>query len=343
MRGPNPSEKRSTLTSNSFANTKCPSSCTRISTPSSTSDGRRPTPSGAHAASLMRAARAAARRRHRRPRSRRGLGEPFAGQRRLDRLQQRRRCVAPSRAEIGDHRQVAARRAGSARALLVGQQIDLVHHQDPARLGQPQVRQDRLDRRDLLLVRRIGGVDDVQQQVGLVQLLERGAERARRDRCGRSRMKPTVSAMMTSRSRGKRSRRVVGSSVANSLSSASTSLRGERVEQRRLAGVGVADDRDDRQPAPHALGAPPRPLLAEAVDLLLEAVDALARAAAVLLQLGLAGAAPADAAGQPAHHRVLLVQARQPVARAAPARPAACRRGSSRAARRCRGSASCGR
>ena len=43
-------------------------------------------------------------------------------------------------------------------------------------------------------------------------------------------------------------------------------------------------------------------------------MDALARAPAVLLQLGLAGAAPADAAGQPAHHRVLLVQARQPVA-----------------------------
>ena len=42
-------------------------------------------------------------------------------------------------------------------------------------------------------------------------------------------------------------------------------------------------------------------------------MDALARAAAVLLQLGLAGAAAADAAGQAAHHRVLLVQARQPV------------------------------
>ena len=37
-------------------------------------------------------------------------------------------------------------------------------------------------------------------------------------------MKPTVSVMMTSRSSGKRSRRLVGSSVAKSLSSASTSL-----------------------------------------------------------------------------------------------------------------------
>jgi hypothetical protein len=34
-------------------------------------------------------------------------------------------------------------------------------------------------------------------------------------------MKPTVSVSTTSRSRGKRSRRLIGSSVANSLSSAS--------------------------------------------------------------------------------------------------------------------------
>ncbi len=35
-------------------------------------------------------------------------------------------------------------------------------------------------------------------------------------------MKPTVSVMITSRSRGKRRRRLVGSRVAKSLSSAST-------------------------------------------------------------------------------------------------------------------------
>ena len=37
-------------------------------------------------------------------------------------------------------------------------------------------------------------------------------------------MNPTVSAMMISRSRGNRRRRVVGSRVAKSLSSANTSL-----------------------------------------------------------------------------------------------------------------------
>jgi hypothetical protein len=63
----------------------------------------------------------------------------------------------------------------------------------------------------------------VDEEVGLGQLLERGAEGLGQV-LGSSRMKPTVSAMMISRSRGKRRRRVVGSRVAKSLSSASTSL-----------------------------------------------------------------------------------------------------------------------
>ena len=161
---------------------------------------------------------------------------------------------------------------------------------------------------------------------------------------GRSRMKPTVSAMMISRSRGKRSRRVVGSSVANSLSSASTSLLGQRVEQRRLAGVGVADDRDDRQPArARARRRRPARCSPKLLDLLLEPVDALARAAPVDLELGLAGAAPADAAGEAAHHRVLLVQPRQPVAQLRQLDLQLAVAALARAARRCRGSASCDR
>ena len=59
-----------------------------------------------------------------------------------------------------------------------------------------------------------------------------------------------------------RSRRVVGSSVANSLSSASTSLRGERVQQRGLAGVGVADDGHHRDAPLVALRRGARPAAA---------------------------------------------------------------------------------
>ena len=46
---------------------------------------------------------------------------------------------------------------------------------------------------------------------------------------------------------------------------------------------------------------------------LLELMDAVARAAAVDLQLGLAGPAAADAAGQARHHRALLVEPRERV------------------------------
>ncbi len=90
---------------------------------------------------------------------------------------------------------------------------------------------------------------------------------------------------------------------------------GQGVEQRRLAGVGVADDGHHRQAAPHPLGPSARPLPTEAIDLLLEAVNPLARAAAVLFELGLARTAATDAAGEAAHHGVLLVQTRQPVAK----------------------------
>ena len=60
-------------------------------------------------------------------------------------------------------------------------------------------------------------------------------------------MKPTVSVMITSRSRGKRRRRLVGSRVAKSRSSAATCGMGQGVEQGGFAGVGVADDGEDGQ------------------------------------------------------------------------------------------------
>src|SRR5205085_2854664 len=62
----------------------------------------------------------------------------------------------------------------------------------------------------------------------------------------------------------------------------------ERVEERRLAGVRVADDRDDRQLVAVAVGAPRAAVLAQVLDLLLELVYAVARAPAVDLELRLA-------------------------------------------------------
>ena len=79
--------------------------------------------------------------------------------------------------------------------------------------------------------------------------------------------------------------------------------------------------------APRALLAALLASHALVLDLFFEAVDAVAHAAAVGLQLRLAGAAPADAAREPREGRVLPGdEARQHVASTAPARPESCPR-----------------
>ena len=70
---------------------------------------------------------------------------------------------------------------------------------------------------------------------------------------GRSEMKPTVSDRIALVPCGSSIARKVGSRVANSMSASSTSGARQAVEQRGLAGIGVADQRDDR--IRHALAA----------------------------------------------------------------------------------------
>ncbi len=76
---------------------------------------------------------------------------------------------------------------------------------------------------------------------------------------------------------------------------------GERIEQRRLSGIGVADQRDRRD----GHGFAPLPLLAanpaDILQLLLHVPDAAVDFAAIGFQLGLAGAAGADAAAELRH------------------------------------------
>ncbi len=73
----------------------------------------------------------------------------------------------------------------------------------------------------------------------------------------------------------------------------------ERVEERRLAGVGVADEGDRRDGALLAALAQLRAPAADHVDFLRQHADALPNAPAIGLELGLAGASGPDAAAKP--------------------------------------------
>ena len=85
----------------------------------------------------------------------------------------------------------------------------------------------------------------------------------------------------------------------------------ERVEQRRLAGVRVADDADGRHQPPIAAAGRRRALLADLVDPLLHLLDRVADDPPVGLELALAGSAGPDAAAGPRQVRPQPGQARQ--------------------------------
>src|SRR5690606_16813686 len=85
------------------------------------------------------------------------------------------------------------------------------------------------------------------------------------------------------------------------------------VEQGALAGVGVADDGYDGDAAAGALGAPLLASPLELLELSAQPIDPLARTSSPNLELRLAGAAAADAAGEPRQGVVLLPEAREDV------------------------------
>ena len=177
----------------------------------------------------------------------------------------------------------------------------------------PSFLEDRLDGFDLRLVTRVGHVDEVDEQVGVRDLLERRAER-REEVLGRSRMNPTVSLMTISRSRGSLRRRDDGiEGREHALLDEDLAL-GQDVEQGALAGVRVADDRDDRHVALAAAVAALLAARALALEHLLERLDPVAHAAAVDFELLLAGAAAADAALEARQARIAAAhQAREQV------------------------------
>ena len=179
---------------------------------------------------------------------------------------------------------------------------------------------DPVDRLDLRHRIDVGAVDDVQQQVGVEHLLQGRAERL--DQLGRQvpdesdgvgeHHRPAVIELAAA-----------GGGIQGGEQSVlhQHSCPGQGVEETGLAGVGVADDRDRRHLAvqpPAALGVAD---LLHVLDLAAQPGHPLPDAAAVGLDLGLAGPAGADAttasagpaARLPGHRLTPTAQPRQHV------------------------------
>ena len=190
-------------------------------------------------------------------------------------------------------------------------EIDLVEdEQRDAR--KRELGQELLGGLDVLGLGRIGRVDDVEQEVGVGGFFERGPERGEQvlrqiadesdgvgddDLALFGKSKPPRACV----ERGKEL--VLGEHVGI----------GERVEQRALAGVGVADDGDHRHVESAAPAARSLALLGQRLELRLEVGDALACAAATDFELRFTGAAPADAAGETRERVVFLPEPRERV------------------------------
>ena len=146
---------------------------------------------------------------------------------------------------------------------------------------------------DLLLGLGAGGVDDVQQQVGLAGLLERRLERGDQgvrqvadeaDRVGEQGLPAPLEPPLAG----------AGVERGEELVLDQHARVGQGVHQRALAGVGVADQRDGRHVGPAGDLALLRAWIL--ASLRLEVLDPVADQPAVFLELLLAGAADADAA-----------------------------------------------
>ena len=208
-------------------------------------------------------------------------------------------------------------------AALVVEGVGLVEHEQARAVAGADLLEDGVDGAQHLVHLDLGhrGVDDVQHEVGDRRLLERRAEGVDQlmgqladeaDGVGQQ-VGPAVEPRRA-RARIQRVEEAVGDADRRP---------GERVEQRRLAGVGVADERHLRQVGALALGAHHGARGLDLGQLALQRGDAVAGQAAVGLDLRLAGAPGADARRrrrgaealevrpQAAHPREVVLQLRE--------------------------------
>ena len=155
-------------------------------------------------------------------------------------------------------------------------------------------------------------VDDVNEEVGVVQLFERGAERGHErgrqlvheaHRVGEEHRRAAAEGDPSRRGIERRERLVGDEHVR---------IR-ERVHERGFPGVRVAHERREEQPFARPRAARPLALLRHLAEALAQLLDALADDLAVALELRLAGAARADATAEARELLALAGEARQPV------------------------------
>ena len=214
------------------------------------------------------------------------------GERRLDPLAQ---LVQPLAGERRDHRRVGMAQFDLV-ALVVAQQVGLVEDEEARLLPRPDLLQHLVDRVHVEhpSLFGLGGVDDVHDQVGQRRLLERRLERLDQlvgqlldeaDRVGQQVV--AAGELEAPRGRVERLEEAVGDADLGP---------GQRVQQGRLAGVGVAGEGDARDRGAFALGPHHAAVLFGLPEAAAQRRDPVAGEPAVGLDLALARAPGADAA-----------------------------------------------
>ena len=191
--------------------------------------------------------------------------------------------------------------------------VGLVEHQKPVYPARTDLYEHLVDRRDRTERVRSGTIDDMDQQVGVADHVERGLERRHQlmgqlldeaDRVGRIHRFSSRQRQAAGRGVESREQAVLDQHVGA----------GDPVQQRRLAGVGVADERHRPVPGPTPGLGLSRPVCLDPAQVGLELVDPSQELAATHLELGLPGAAGADPAGLLGVAAREASQPRQPVA-----------------------------
>jgi succinyl-diaminopimelate desuccinylase len=253
--------------------------------------------------------------------------------------QQQPHALEPLAEALGDPRpqlrQPFARERGDPKRLRVAvrepapaegvDRVDLVDDELDGKLGRPDLAQDRVDRGDLLheRLRARRSVDDVEDEVGHERLLQRRGEAF--DQLVRQAPDEAdgvgdevAPALVLEAARGG----IEGLEQPVSYRDARV---GERVEERRLAGVGVARERHRRRLAAASLLAPDVALATQLPQPVAQLRDPATCEPSVGLELGLTGATRPDAGAEatraaaetlevlphPAHPRQVVLELRE--------------------------------